>query len=368
MNAQPANTNPLNSVNRPSLYANAELASDGLMIHGGSILGELEHTQPWRKKLAALLFIFFAAAAAIGWWQAGRFNSRSDTALLKLASDPEVSKQASHKAGSATVSPLQTANSNSDEGNHNDDGVAMGAVANVITDATLTASPHELSPAIQQNADLTVPVRTGDAAVQSGEKMASLTTAQVHVATKAAMEKSVADSAPAMASAKMTTTAAAPAIATAKDAASASASEQAAVKSPAAAKVQRNTEHGVSIARKDAVKAKHNEKDGDVELIAALLNRVTSKADPVPEESARKAVTAAPPQRATAGEQKKNRKSANPRDGNVAKLPESFEAQLKRCSSLGFFDSELCRLRLCEGRWGRESACPEYSQVSAASP
>jgi hypothetical protein len=37
---------------------------------------------------------------------------------------------------------------------------------------------------------------------------------------------------------------------------------------------------------------------------------------------------------------------------------ESTNSLLKKCDALGFFEGQLCRLRICSGLWGKEDACP----------
>ncbi len=113
--------------------------------------------------------------------------------------------------------------------------------------------------------------------------------------------------------------------------------------------------------------ARQPQKDGDVELIAALLNRVSAQPEGPAEGAARKSAAGKTPQKAAAGAQKKNRKTTAP--AAAAKpVADGAEAELKRCGSLGFLESELCRLRACSGRWGSDPACPEYAQASAYSP
>jgi hypothetical protein len=124
----------------------------------------------------------------------------------------------------------------------------------------------------------------------------------------------------------------------------------------------------VKTMRSSPAKGKPAEKDGDVELIAALLNRVSAKAEPAGEEALRRAGAGGTQQRATAAEQKKNRKTAGMRESAASRPVDSTELQLKRCASLGFFESEMCRFRVCSGRWGSDPACPDSAQVSAVVP
>lgn len=97
-------------------------------------------------------------------------------------------------------------------------------------------------------------------------------------------------------------------------------------------------------------------KDKDVELIAALLQHAPSP---------------------STDSKDKKLKSPNNISGGSAVIPgkrtkiaetetrvanrsgsESTDASLKRCQALGFFESEVCRIRTCSGKWGIDKACP----------
>lgn len=113
---------------------------------------------------------------------------------------------------------------------------------------------------------------------------------------------------------------------------------------------------------------KTGEKDGDVELIAALLNRVSSQADPADGQGVRKTRPDAVRKSTASATQKKNRKNAGVRETVVPKPVDTAQAQLERCKTLGFFEAEMCRLRTCTGRWGSDPGCPEYAQNSSVAP
>jgi hypothetical protein len=49
-----------------------------------------------------------------------------------------------------------------------------------------------------------------------------------------------------------------------------------------------------------------------------------------------------------------------PASAPAAKL--SFADQIKACQKQGFFASEVCRWRICEGHWGHDPACPSGQQ------
>jgi len=44
----------------------------------------------------------------------------------------------------------------------------------------------------------------------------------------------------------------------------------------------------------------------------------------------------------------------------------SFADQIKACQKQGFFASEVCRWRICEGHWGKDPACPSGQQPQQA--
>jgi hypothetical protein len=44
---------------------------------------------------------------------------------------------------------------------------------------------------------------------------------------------------------------------------------------------------------------------------------------------------------------------------------ETTEALVKRCLALGFLEGQLCRIRICSGLWGKDSACPSGAQTAA---
>ena len=117
-----------------------------------------------------------------------------------------------------------------------------------------------------------------------------------------------------------------------------------------------------------ATTAKTIQKDGDVELIAALLNRVATRPDAPASDTVRKARPDEMQKSAAAGTPKKNRKTAGYRELASPKAVDATMAQLERCNTLGFFEAEMCRLRACTGRWGSDPGCPEYAQISSVAP
>lgn len=114
-----------------------------------------------------------------------------------------------------------------------------------------------------------------------------------------------------------------------------------------------------------ATAAKTGEKDGDVELIAALLNRVSNKTDAASGHAVSKPRPDAVRKSAASATQKKSRKNAGSRESAGPKPVDTAQAQLERCNALGFFEAEMCRLRTCTGRWGSDPGCPEYAEISS---
>ncbi|MFC7516949.1 hypothetical protein ACFQUU_18225 [Herbaspirillum sp. GCM10030257] len=103
--------------------------------------------------------------------------------------------------------------------------------------------------------------------------------------------------------------------------------------------------------------------DRDVDLIAALLSHVgvagSDRRDPnsVP---ARKTNTLK--REGLSGSTLK--KSGAPdagRDVVLQSAGDTTDTLVKRCQALGFFEGQLCRLRICSGHWGKDAACPVNS-------
>jgi len=100
--------------------------------------------------------------------------------------------------------------------------------------------------------------------------------------------------------------------------------------------------------------------DRDVELIAALLSHVGVAGNGMREPAsvpARKAnaMTRESPMAAPG----KNGGMLNlRRDVVLQSAGDTTDTLVKRCEALGFFEGQLCRLRICSGLWGKEAACP----------
>lgn len=108
-------------------------------------------------------------------------------------------------------------------------------------------------------------------------------------------------------------------------------------------------------------------RDKDVDLIAALLAHVSPapavqgknvKKNPetVPTAAAAASVSTAP---------RRERSRTSNRDIVTRDSTESLESLVNRCRSLGFFEGELCRLRICSGMWGKDPACPSGTPSSS---
>jgi hypothetical protein len=99
--------------------------------------------------------------------------------------------------------------------------------------------------------------------------------------------------------------------------------------------------------------------DRDVDLIAALLTR-TSEGNDVAKPTANVKEPKASSTRSkqnrpavTAGSEKQNRNLVV-----VKQAGETMEAVVHRCRALGLIEGELCRLRVCSDKWGKDPACP----------
>lgn len=105
-------------------------------------------------------------------------------------------------------------------------------------------------------------------------------------------------------------------------------------------------------------------KDDDVNLIAALLARVSPHAEAAGKQGGHKRTVASPSHAGTVGQ---NQIASN-RDVVIRSDGDTTESLLKRCKSLGFFEGELCRIRICSSLWGKDPACPATEQVASPNP
>ncbi len=151
--------------------------------------------------------------------------------------------------------------------------------------------------------------------------------------------------------------------------ATASEGEQAAKPVPAATpskKAAASTQHASGAATPAARPAPHHathahrkpshgkgsrKEDSDVDLIAALLSRV-SHADKAGASAVRRAAGNGANAPAKGKVDDQNRDIVMPRQN------ESLAHLVQRCRALGVVEGELCRIRICSGNWGKDPACP----------
>ena len=96
------------------------------------------------------------------------------------------------------------------------------------------------------------------------------------------------------------------------------------------------------------------QQDPDVDLIEALVSHVAGK-QPVPgrREASVTVADASSAQKST-------------RDVVLQQEPTLPTGELvRRCMTLGWLESQLCRARICSGQWGADPACPLSQQQSA---
>lgn len=362
MTPQTAGRASPNQAGKPSLYADTTVPWNVADAQGDSILGGLESSRPSHRLLVGALGMALTCAIAIGGWQSGDFFREKETVSVMLAEAPQMPDAGSTVAGASkgqTDSSSATESASSAE----DRGEQMAAV--IISDS---AGADATSPAIAAESAAVKPaasVQVSDSA-ESGAGQSGIT-AETTLATPM-HAGSASRLAPAIAQGTGTKPALSLEVPTAaKQTTTASMDAQVAAKIPPGSLAKDGSTSAAKPSNKTDTKARPAEKDGDVELIAALLSRVSARPEQAIEDTARKPAPGKGIQRQSAAEQKKAKKTGVARE-NASPGLASAETQLKRCSSMGFFDAELCRFRVCEGLWGREPACPEYSQVSAALP
>jgi hypothetical protein len=106
-----------------------------------------------------------------------------------------------------------------------------------------------------------------------------------------------------------------------------------------------------AVVAKDKNKDKGVNKDGDVDLISAL---VAHTADPAQKSNAKPKspkLEQADKDASKSGPHQRNEDIVERRGG------ESTESLLQRCRTLGFIEGELCRWRICSGRWDSDASC-----------
>lgn len=105
--------------------------------------------------------------------------------------------------------------------------------------------------------------------------------------------------------------------------------------------------------------------DRDVDLIAALLSRISPES-----ADAKMNVVSTAPAAALArpAGTRKTRPSLAQKSSGKQAFSEALVAQAARCNALSLFEAELCRLRICSGEWGKVPGCPEYAQARQEFP
>ena len=116
--------------------------------------------------------------------------------------------------------------------------------------------------------------------------------------------------------------------------------------------------HAASAARKNVeAPPVARPRDADVDLLAAMITHLNP---PPPDPgAARNSPSAAPISPASVARNKANDVAPN--------IVQTTREQIAQCNSLGFFEAQLCRLRVCFGRIGKDSACSTEDVLPAAS-
>ncbi|WKB52776.1 hypothetical protein [Eleftheria terrae] len=130
-------------------------------------------------------------------------------------------------------------------------------------------------------------------------------------------------------------------------------SETVAVAAPARrATAARHTEHSTAVASAPAAVSKArttpaagSKIDADIDLLEAMVSHLSGRR---PGQR-----TGAP----AAGAADQGRDVVTQQDP-----PLSTAELVRRCMTLGWLESQLCRTRICDGQWGRDAACPARRQ------
>lgn len=97
--------------------------------------------------------------------------------------------------------------------------------------------------------------------------------------------------------------------------------------------------------------------DSDINLITALVAHTDERET----KQAMKATALMKPQKLAPNNKNIVRTSVNTLDRNQdvveRQVSDSTEFLLERCKSLGFIEGQLCRWRICSGRWDSDAAC-----------
>lgn len=313
---------------RPSLYGAAKETSENAAAF--SILKGIEPQRQrprvrlhmaWAAPLMALAAVVLVAALNNGFDQLASFETPSIPDSIKETRKDAAPAATPPVATSGTAEPaLQPA--------------VEPAVATIISEENKTGLPVAATVAADSGATAEMPAQEpGRTTVQTTEVVA-VTTAAALVAPKIASAMTPASTQPQR-------------------------EEQGKLGASRERPAARRDDAAVADARGVASK-KNTGKDKDVDLIAALLTHVSSGAKAPVSEKPKKATSNSPTVRTSSlgGSSKLEQKTSANRDVVIAGPGESTESLVKRCKALGFFDGELCRLRICSGMWGKDAACP----------
>ena len=127
---------------------------------------------------------------------------------------------------------------------------------------------------------------------------------------------------------------------------------QAAATKPVAGVASNKSSSAISTEKQGVVAANRQTTDRDVALLEALVAHATTQPVRAPESPKKSAGNNPQPVSATIA-----KAGGHNRDVVERKPGDSTESLLQRCKRLGFFEGELCRWRMCSGRWDSDAAC-----------
>ncbi len=321
---------------RPSLYT--EHSSNPPVDIQDSILGSLESTGSQRSIRKTLLLVALALGLlGSGWYamqaQPNAWRMQSTLASAEMPSAKPDAESTALLASNDAAAPISTVAGNAAT-------QAEQAPAIIVADTTTT------EPLPQDKLALaSVPLTQEPATGSKDERASDAVTKSELAQTLERKQKDQEEKAVLVPSASTAL-------------ASVSPKSQAA---PANAKA-------VSASAGKAAKAGKPAKDDDVELIAALLNRVTTKPAQTERDVTRTSEAGKAQPRTSSQSVKKAKKNDGTRAAAVSRVNEPTETLLKRCKSMGFFEGELCRFRTCSGRWDSDPACMDTTQLSTIIP
>ena len=307
----------MNKSARPSLYSGTSSDNTAEVFH---ILGVLEPPprsgRLIKRAALVLLVIFVSAGAFVAVNNFPELRSRAMAVVDSTFSRDEAPRQ----TVAAPAMPVLAAAKPQDE---------QASVAKIVSDDPADQqAPGSLDLTAQANIGLPVPSPLPELAAKSIMDAGSLSPP---AAVSASPDKQPA---------------------AAQNAAEAQANK------PVAPKKARTVQAARQATSKPHHAAARRKDDRDVDLIAALLTRV-SAADTT-EKSAK---SAGAPKGRNAPASQKNSSAAGSsekpnRDLVLNQAHESLSTLVRRCRTLGLVEGELCRLRICSGSWGKDPACP----------